>query len=332
MRLERPKLSSSNRNMKSRKALSVLLPIIIFLLCLWQWRMSALIRLSSQAESSTDALLLPSQAFCSRSKPPIVCAHGGDGDSGHPPNTRESFQAAIGLGVDCVEIDVARTKDGQLVVLHARELVELLKLPGNRAAAPRNPSHACDLSMDEISQLRWPKGETLLSVKEAIRMSSSYVELVILDIKLCHDGSDEDALVDDLIRTVHSLGCGNCLIWAKEDRIVRRLKKLSPGQKCGYICVNETEANRKEGMDESLRMREPEIVGMHFEMVSLHQSKIIQAASKILIVWTTNTAESMIRAFASSSDGVVTNHPRPAMRLIDNLMLKCGSSSKVGEL
>ena len=288
----------------------------------------SLTRLSTQEQFSSS---WPSPAFCSRRKPPIVCAHGGDGDSGHPPNTRESFQAAINLDVDGVEVDVARTKDGHLVVLHARELQELLRLAVNQASSSRSPTHACDLTIDEISQLRWPKGEKVLTVKEAIRMSSSSVELVILDIKLCHESSDEEALVDDLIRVVHTLGCGNCLIWAKEDRVVQRLKELSPGQRCGYICMNQTDANRKEGMDDPLRMREPEIVGMHYEMVSLHHSQILKAASKMIIAWTTNTEDSMIRALASSSDGIVTNKPRPAMRLIEDLMAKCGASEG-GEL
>ena len=59
-------------------------------------------------------------------------------------------------------------------------------------------------------------------------------------------------------------GCSNCLIWAKSDNVVRRIKTLSPGQRTGYIVMNETEAVRREGMHVPLRLTEPEVVGMHF--------------------------------------------------------------------
>lgn len=51
-----------------------------------------------------------------QTRPPLVCAHGGD-SSDAPPNSADAFQAALRAGVDCVEIDVARTADNHLVRL-----------------------------------------------------------------------------------------------------------------------------------------------------------------------------------------------------------------------
>ena len=292
---------------------------LVLLFCAWQCRIATLIDEMVQEE--------PSHAFCSRRKPPLVCAHGGDHESGHPPNTKESFEAAVALKVDCVEVDVSRTKDGSLVVLHSRELQELLRLPRNEAIGSgikASQAQAGDLTMRQVDQLRWPRGEKVLSVRDAILLSSGNVEMIILDIKLNHDGSDEEALVDQLIRTVHDLSCGNCLIWAKEDRVVSRLKKISPGQKCGYICMNETEKNREDGMHDPLRMMDPEIVGMHHEMVSLYHSKIIQGAKKGLIAWTTNSEPSIRKVLSSSIDGLVTNFPRLALWILEDLMIQCG--------
>jgi hypothetical protein len=45
----------------------------------------------------------PSQRFCGRAAPPLVCAHGGD-TSAAPPNTAEAFQAALDAGALCVEV------------------------------------------------------------------------------------------------------------------------------------------------------------------------------------------------------------------------------------
>lgn len=61
----------------------------------------------------------------------MTCAHGGEADpktNRPPPNTEAAFRAALRLLVECVEVDVARTRDGHLVVLHVRELHQLLAM------------------------------------------------------------------------------------------------------------------------------------------------------------------------------------------------------------
>ncbi|HYH32285.1 MAG TPA: glycerophosphodiester phosphodiesterase [Pseudonocardia sp.] len=53
--------------------------------------------------------------------PPAVLGHRGCGRGsvgGHPENTLGSFLAAVELGVDWVEVDVRRTRDDQLIVVH----------------------------------------------------------------------------------------------------------------------------------------------------------------------------------------------------------------------
>jgi glycerophosphoryl diester phosphodiesterase len=48
---------------------------------------------------------------------PLVIAH--RGDSAHrPENTLASFESALSLGADLIELDVQRTRDGRVVVLH----------------------------------------------------------------------------------------------------------------------------------------------------------------------------------------------------------------------
>lgn len=47
----------------------------------------------------------------------VVCAHRGSSAT-HPENTLSAFREAFRLGVDMIELDVAMTLDGALVVLH----------------------------------------------------------------------------------------------------------------------------------------------------------------------------------------------------------------------
>ena len=58
------------------------------------------------------------RVFASR---PSILGHRGSGRgtvAGHPENTLGSFLAAVELGVDWVEVDVRRTQDDRLVVVH----------------------------------------------------------------------------------------------------------------------------------------------------------------------------------------------------------------------
>ena len=76
-------------------------------------------------------------------------------------------------------------------------------------------------------------------------------------------------------------GCTNCLIWAKSDDVVRHINRISPGQRSGYIVMNETEAARKAAMHLPLRMAAPEVVGMHFAMVDTYHLRLLHAAGDV---------------------------------------------------
>lgn len=110
------------------------------------------------------------------------------------------------------QVDVARTRDGVLVVLHVRELQELVSAwllsqqhPHARSehgeSTPPSPRmlpgdthtpwgvqlsqlQVGDLSWGELQRLRWPgTDQGVLRVAEAITLTSPYVDCVTLDIK-----------------------------------------------------------------------------------------------------------------------------------------------------
>src|SRR5579863_7882844 len=54
----------------------------------------------------------------------IAIAHRGE-PIGHRENTLPAFAAAVAAGADMVEIDLRRTRDGEIVVLHDQTLERL---------------------------------------------------------------------------------------------------------------------------------------------------------------------------------------------------------------
>jgi hypothetical protein len=63
--------------------------------------------------------------FCEQ-PPPLICAHGGRISGGALANTLPAYRRALQHpAVDCVEVDVSRTRDDALVALHQRQLLSI---------------------------------------------------------------------------------------------------------------------------------------------------------------------------------------------------------------
>ena len=91
-----------------------------------------------------------------------VIAH--RGDSAHAPeDTLSAFQGAVQSGADWLEMDVQRTRDGRLVVIHDATVDRTTDGSGNVA----------DLTFDEIRSLKIGDGERVPTFDEAIRLAKA---------------------------------------------------------------------------------------------------------------------------------------------------------------
>lgn len=61
----------------------------------------------------------------------LICAHRGSFGGGIIENTLPAFNNALKLGADIVEMDVSRTKDGELFIFHDTEEKRMLNLDNN---------------------------------------------------------------------------------------------------------------------------------------------------------------------------------------------------------
>lgn len=100
-------------------------------------------------------------------------------------------------------------------------------------------SQVGDFTYAELMQLKWSSGDRIMRVADAVQMTSPYVLTVTLDVKTYDDSQgrplDELQVADAVVRLVHDTGCRNCLIWAKSDTVVERVKVLSPAQQVQYV-------------------------------------------------------------------------------------------------
>lgn len=82
-----------------------------------------------------------------RGKHVVVVAHRGDW-RGAPENSLPAIQHCIDMGVDMVEIDLQKTRDGHLILMHDHDV--------NRTS--NGQGRVCDLTLEEIKKLRLKNG------------------------------------------------------------------------------------------------------------------------------------------------------------------------------
>ena len=302
----------------------------------------------------------PSDAFCTGARlrgwgappAPLVCAHGTFDnvtlEERAQPNTLLAFQQALDAGVSCVEVDAARTIDGELLVLHRREL-------GRYLPADEMRRQVCEFTKREIMDLTRGGAHNLpplnvATVYDALHLSLSHrlggVSRAIVDLKVCEgdNGIELDAreLVRDVVLTLRRVGCGSrCLVWAKSDEAVARTKSVDDLTQTGYVVMNHTASSLSTGHDVTIRgmavpeghtnqrgldwtqLGRSEVVAMYYGTLDAARLAEVHRHGKELYAWVANDAPSMTHCLDHFVDGVVTNHPARLMAARDIRLAAC---------
>ena len=90
--------------------------------------------------------------------------HRADRNQYYPENSIEAILSAIAAGVDIVELDIAKTKDGVLVLMHDETLnatTNLVLLRGQGVEGLPESDYVCDWTLEELRQLRLLRGSRL---------------------------------------------------------------------------------------------------------------------------------------------------------------------------
>jgi glycerophosphoryl diester phosphodiesterase len=212
-----------------------------------------------------------------------------------PGNTVESFEAALEHGVDMIEFDVLRTRDGRLVLAHDH----------------RDSERRECLTLEE--GLEHFAGEAYAGVE--------------LDVDLKLPGYERE-VVEGLVR--HGL-VERALVSTMYTESLDRLGELCPGTRRGWS-VPRVRRNYLEaplhvripayGLAAYMRARFPaqaaarirsggcEAIMAHRILVSPRLVRAVQGAGGQLYVWTVDDAEQIRALEALGVDGVITNDPR----------------------
>lgn len=113
----------------------------------------------------------------------LVVAHRGDWRNA-PQNSLQAIQNSIDMGVDVVEVDVQKTKDGVLVLMHDKTIDN----------ASDGSGLVSDFTLEEIKKFRLKNGlgrpthHTIPTLEEAMLLAKGKI---LMNLDKCYDNFDE---------------------------------------------------------------------------------------------------------------------------------------------
>jgi glycerophosphoryl diester phosphodiesterase len=244
----------------------------------------------------------------------LVVAHRG-ASSSHPENTLVSFEAAVAVGADVIELDVRMSNDGVAVVMHNADV----------SATTDGTGYVHELSLAQLKRLDASHGigapTSVPTLDEALELLSGRIGLDI-EVKNLpgdpgYDGGREaaaEAIVEALARTSFD---GPVLVTSFNPESIARIRGVEPEIPTGFLS--------HQAVDPASALRLAREGGHAFV---LPQAGVLMEAGRPFVdhahgagvrvgTWTVDDADDLRRLFELGVDAVATNDPEAALPVRD---------------
>ena len=230
----------------------------------------------------------------------LVIAHRGAAGRA-PENTLAALAAAIEDGADLLEIDVQETIDGEVVVIHDSDFMKIAGDPRKVWDITYEETRAIDIGSwfaPEFSSERLP---TLEEVLELARGKAR------VDIELKYYGHDEQ-LEARVVSIVEDTGMvPEVVIMSLNQAAIRKVRTLRPSWTIGLLTAT--------ALGDLTRV-DADFLAVHMGMAT---SPFVRSAHKVgkdVFVWTVNDPVHMSRMIGRGVDGIITDEPALAKRVL----------------
>ncbi len=203
-----------------------------------------------------------------------------------PENTLRSFQRAIERGVDAIELDVRKTKDDHIVVIHDPDI----KRTTNGEGA------VSDLTVQQIQSASTEKNEKIPTLEEALDFIGKKVK-VFVELK-------EAGFEEQVLALIRKKGLEkNVVVVSFIEEALRKVKELDSEIETGLIY-----AKHKNPLKAALELKTQYLLAFYKFVHTANVQKAHQNGLKI-IVWTINTPEEVATYKAKGVDGIASDKP-----------------------
>ena len=203
-----------------------------------------------------------------------------------PENTLRSFQKALDLGVDAVELDVRRTKDGEIVVIHDADVKRTTNGEGL----------VSDLTLKEIKALATEKDEKIPTLEEAFDCLDSKVKIFV---ELKETGTEEQVLEIVKKKRVNK----NVVLVSFLEDALKKVRQLDPEVETGLIY-----AKHSNPLKAALELKAQWLLSFYKFTHTANVQKAHENGLKVL-VWTVNTPLEAANMAKKGVDGIASDKP-----------------------
>lgn len=207
-----------------------------------------------------------------------------------PENTLASLQYAINLGLDFAEVDVRRSQDGVLVLLHDKTV--------DRTTNGKGPVDR--LSFRDLTALDAGHGHPIPSLKEALRLADRKIGL-ILELKV-------QGIAQDCVETVRQLRLHSPIIYA--SFLLEALSDLRDADRqAATMALFSTLPVDPRGIVATVRPFRATHVGLRHDTVTAALVENLHQAGWPVFAYTANDPADIERLKRSGIDGMISDYP-----------------------
>lgn len=249
----------------------------------------------------------------------INFAHrGASGD--YPENTLLAFKEGIKRGGNGIELDVHKTKDSELVVIHDEDVERTMQSKGLIK----------DLTLAEIRQLKCKKA--LFANHEECRIPTldEVLKLVkdqeiVVNIELKTDVISYSGIEEDVIKLIQHYGIKNkTLISSFNPQSLKKCKEIDSTIKTGFLYY--------QPMDDVIQYAKVlQVDAIHPGLNGVTEDLIIQAHKNQLKVnvYTVNSPTHMRRLIDAGVDGIFTDYPKLLTEILEEEREKSSAEERL---
>lgn len=239
---------------------------------------------------------------------PLVFAH--RGASGYmPENTIPAFEEAIKMGADGIELDIHKTKDGQLVVIHDEKIDRTSNGKGEIK----------DYTLEELRKYNYnathPECEkadipTMREVFELIKPTD-----LIINIELKNGVVFYENLEEDILAMTKEFEMEDRVIYSSFNHYsIMKIKELDPSARVGFLYMDGTLNMPEYGKEHGVEALHPALYNVQYPN---YVERCHELGLKIN-TWTVNSKNYLNMACQMGLDGIITNYPDVALEIVNS--------------
>lgn len=236
---------------------------------------------------------------------PRVIAHRGASHVA-PENTLSALRSALAAGADMVEVDVRRTADGALVLMHDETLGRTTDVGARHPT--RAPWRVQDFTLEEVRRLDagvWKsasfRGEQVPTLEEALEVVERAGSRLLLEVKnpVAHPGIESD--VAGHLRRRRRPSC-EVVVQSFDVAAMHRLAAVAPDVPVGVLVpVAARDLRALAGWASHLNP--------HHRFADPRYVEAVHAAGLRCFPWTVDAPRALRRLLRAGVDGVISNRP-----------------------